>query len=306
MHIVIKGVKTTMTDFGRLMTAMVTPFNDKLEIDYEKAKQLIEHLIHTGTETLVVCGTTGEPSTLSNKEKLSLYKFVVEQVQGRCKVMASTGSNDTRSSIKLTKEAQNIGVDGILLVAPYYNNPSQEGLFQHFKSIAESTDLPIMLYNIPGRSVVDLTADTILRLSQIKNITSIKEASGDFSKIAYLLEQAPPGFKVYSGDDSLALPILSIGGYGVVSVASHIVGKEIKTMMTTFLDGKVQESAKIHRKLLPIFEGLFITTSPSPVKYALEKYGIPVGSVRLPLVPVTKDEANVIDSLLNELHGSWK
>ncbi|MFJ5624732.1 4-hydroxy-tetrahydrodipicolinate synthase [Peribacillus loiseleuriae] len=291
-----------MTDFGHLLTAMVTPFNDKLEIDYEKTKQLIEHLINTGTDTLVVCGTTGEPATLSKEEKLSLYKFVVEQVQERCKVIASTGSNDTKSSIELTQEAQNIGVDGILLVVPYYNKPSQEGLFQHFKAIANSTELPIMLYNIPGRSLVDLTADTILRLSQFRNITSIKEASGDLSKVAYLLEKAPSGFKVYSGDDSLALPILSIGGHGVVSVASHIIGREIKTMITSFLKGKVGESADIHRMLLPIFEGLLITTNPSPVKYALEKQGISVGSVRLPLVPVTESEANLITSLLEDFH----
>jgi 4-hydroxy-tetrahydrodipicolinate synthase len=193
-----------------------------------------------------------------------------------------------------------------LLVAPYYNNPSQEGLFQHFKAIANSTDLPIMLYNIPGRSVVDLATDTILRLSQIKNITSIKEASGDLSKIAYVLEKAPPGFKVYSGDDSLALPILSLGGHGVVSVASHIIGSEIKTMITSFLKGKVKESADIHRMLLPIFEGFFITTSPSPVKYALEKQGIPVGSVRLPLVPVTESEANIIDNLFEKFYTDGK
>ncbi|OLN21338.1 4-hydroxy-tetrahydrodipicolinate synthase [Domibacillus antri] len=289
-------------DFGRLITAMITPLNDKLEIDYEKTNHLIEHLIKTGTDTLVICGTTGEPSTLSKEEKLSLFKFVVDQVRGRCKVIAGTGTNNTKSSIEMTKEAEKLGVDGILLVVPYYNKPSQEGLFQHFKAISNSTDLPIFLYNIPGRTAVNLSLDTIIRLSQINNIISIKEASGDLSKIALILEKAPLGFKVYSGDDSLALPILSIGGHGVISVASHVVGSEMKTMITTFLMGKVKEAADMHRKLIPIFDGLFITTNPAPVKFALEMKGIPVGSVRLPLVPVNNSEAEFITSLFEDFH----
>ncbi|RFB13618.1 4-hydroxy-tetrahydrodipicolinate synthase [Bacillus sp. HNG] len=287
-----------MTEFGRLMTAMVTPFNDELKIDYEKTDKLIEHLIKTGTDTIVVCGTTGEPSTLSNEEKLSLIKFAVEQVKGRCKVIASTGTNNTRVSVELTKKATKIGVDGILLVSPYYNKPSQEGLYQHFKTIAESTHLPIMLYNIPGRTAINISPETIIRLSKINNITSVKEASGDLSAAAYLLDKAPEGFKVYSGDDSLALPLLSIGGHGVVSVASHVIGHQIKTMIDNFLSGKVEEAAHMHRKMLPTFEGLFVTTNPSPVKYALEMQGIHVGSVRLPLVPVNEQEAEYITSIL--------
>jgi len=293
------GGEISMTDFGRLMTAMVTPFNDELKIDYEKTKRLIEHLIRTGTDTIVICGTTGEPSTLSDEEKLSLFKFAVEQVKGRCKVIANTGTNNTKASIELTQEATKLGVDGILLVVPYYNKPSQEGLYQHFKSIADSTHLPIMLYNIPGRTAINLSVDTMIRLSKINNITSVKEASGNLSTIAHLINNTPEEFKVYSGDDSLALPLLSIGGHGVVSVASHIIGHHIKTMINTFLAGKVKEAADMHRKMLPIFEGLFITTNPSPVKHALEVQGIPVGAVRLPLVQVNKDEGAFITSLLD-------
>jgi len=290
-----------MTDFGRLMTAMVTPFNNHLEIDYKQTKHLIEHLIKTGTDTIVVCGTTGEPSTLSDEEKLLFIQFVVEQVQGRCKVIAGTGTNNTKNSIELTIQASQLGVDGILLVVPYYNKPSQEGLFQHFSSIAKSTDLPVILYNIPGRTGINLTKETIVRLSKIHNITAVKEASGDLSTSAYLLDHTPTGFQIYAGDDSLTLPLLSIGGHGVVSVASHIIGSEMKLMIDNFLAGKVKQAAEMHRSMLPIFEGLFITTNPSPVKFALEKQGIPVGSVRLPLVPVNKQEAEFIITLLDNI-----
>ncbi|AQX56143.1 4-hydroxy-tetrahydrodipicolinate synthase [Priestia flexa] len=287
-----------MTDFGRLITAMVTPFDDELKIDYERTNQLIKHLVNTGTDTILVCGTTGEPSTLSDEEKLSLFKFVVKQVKGRCKVIASTGTNNTKSSIELTQKATELGVDGILLVTPYYNKPSQDGLYKHFKSIAVSTHLPIMLYNIPGRTAVNLSVDTMIRLSKINNITSIKEASSDLSVVSYLLSNTPTGFKVYSGDDSLTLPILSIGGHGVVSVASHIIGPHMKAMIDIFLAGEVKEAANMHRKMLPVFEGLFITSNPSPIKYALKTQGIPVGKVRLPLVQVNEHEAEFITSLL--------
>ncbi len=290
-----------MSDFGRLLTAMVTPFNAEFEIDYEKTEELIEHLIKTGTDTIVVGGSTGEPASLSMDEKLRLFKFAVERAQGRVKIIAGTGTNDTRSSIHLTQKAQQTGIDGVLLVAPYYNKPSQEGLYQHFKSIAANTDLPVVLYNIPGRSAVNISTETLLKLSRIENITAIKEASGDLSKVGYLVENVPPGFKIYSGDDSLALPILSIGGYGVISVASHIVGSEIKGLITAYLEGRVKEAAETHRQLLPIFEGLFITANPAPVKFALGEHGIHVGTVRLPLVSLTEAEAKHITEIMGQL-----
>lgn len=277
---------------------MVTPFNEELEVDFDKASHLVDHLINTGTDTIVVCGTTGESPTLSNDEKVALFKHVVGVAAGRAKVIAGTGSNNTKASIELTKKAEAVGVDGTLLVVPYYNKPSQEGLYQHFKAIAESTKLPGMLYNIPGRSAVNMSVETILRLSEIPNITSVKEASGDLSAVAMLVERSNEQFRVYSGDDKLALPSMSVGGYGVVSVASHVIGSEMKAMIEAFVEGKVNEAAALHRRLLPIFEGLFITSNPVPVKYALEQKGIAVGSVRLPLVPLNEREAQFIETLI--------
>lgn len=290
---------SSLVDFGRLLTAMVTPFNDELEVDFDRVDKLVDHLIETGTETIVVAGTTGESPTLSREEKVALFKRVVERAAGKAKVIAGTGSNNTKDSIELSKEAAAAGVDGLMLVVPYYNKPSQEGLYQHFKAIAEATELPVMLYNIPGRSAINMEVETILRLAQIPNITSVKEASGDLSAASELVEKAPQGFKVYSGDDKLALPLMSVGGYGVVSVASHVIGNELRKMIDAFVAGNIEEAAALHRKNLPIFEGLFITANPVPVKYALNKRGVPVGSVRLPLVTVTEDEAKFIDSLFS-------
>ncbi|MEW9667693.1 4-hydroxy-tetrahydrodipicolinate synthase [Ammoniphilus sp. 3BR4] len=286
-----------MTDFGRLLTAMVTPFNDQLEVDFDKTTQLVNHLIQTGTETIVVGGTTGESPTLSKEEKVALFKHVVEVAKGKAKVIAGTGSNNTQASIELTRKAEEAGVDGIMLVVPYYNKPSQEGLYQHFKAIADSTKLPVMLYNIPGRSAINMQVETILRLAQIPNITSVKEASGDLSAVAFIVDKAPEGFKVYTGDDKLTLPTLSVGGYGVVSVASHVIGQEMKDLIEAYVQGDVQTASGLHRKYLPIFEGLFITSNPVPVKHALNSKGISVGSVRLPLVPASENEAKFIDNL---------
>lgn len=286
-----------MVDFGRLLTAMVTPFNDQLEVDFEAATKLIDHLVQTGTETLVVGGTTGESPTLSKDEKIALFRHVVKEAKGKAKVIAGTGSNNTQASIELTRAAEEVGVDGIMLVVPYYNKPSQEGLYQHFKAIAESTSLPVMLYNIPGRSAINMSVETILRLAEVPNITSVKEASGDLSAAAFIVDKAPEGFKVYSGDDKLTLPIMSVGGHGIVSVASHVIGKEIKEMVQAFVEGNVSVASSLHRKYLPIFEGLFITSNPVPVKYALQQMGVQVGSVRLPLVSVNPQEAKFIDSL---------
>uniref|UniRef100_UPI000371AF4B 4-hydroxy-tetrahydrodipicolinate synthase n=1 Tax=Halalkalibacterium ligniniphilum TaxID=1134413 RepID=UPI000371AF4B len=213
-----------------------------------------------------------------------------ETVNGRVPVIAGTGSNNTAASIELTKKAEEIGVDGIMLVAPYYNKPSQEGLYQHFKVIAESTKLPVMIYNIPGRSVVNIDVETTLRLAEIKNIVATKEASGDLDAMAEIIERAPEGFSLYSGDDSLTLPILAIGGTGVVSVASHVIGNEMQQMVRNFTAGQVQAAAQQHRQLLPLMKTIFIAPNPTAVKEALEMQGVPVGSVRLPLVPLTAEQ----------------
>ncbi|MBO8162515.1 MAG: 4-hydroxy-tetrahydrodipicolinate synthase [Brevibacillus sp.] len=287
-----------MARFGRLVTAMVTPFDDTLQIDFSRTERLIDHLLATGTTALVVSGTTGESPTLSHQEKLSLLRHVVRYTNGRCPVIVGTGSNNTMNSIELTQEAERAGADAVMLVAPYYNRPSQEGLYQHFKSIAESTSLPVMLYNVPGRTGVNMSAETTLKLAQLPNVVCVKEASGNLSQMAKIIEHAPEGFELYSGDDALTLPVLAIGGVGIVSVASHVIGSEMIRMIEQFFAGNHQEAAALHRKLLPVFEGLFAYPSPSPTKAALDKMGIPVGGVRLPLVPLNEQERAFVHSLI--------
>ncbi|TCS83001.1 4-hydroxy-tetrahydrodipicolinate synthase [Tepidibacillus fermentans] len=288
-------------DFGRLITAMVTPFNKKMEVDFVRTKQLVEHLIQTGTETIVVAGTTGESPTLSTEEKLQLFEKVLDFTQGRAKVIAGTGSNDTRSSITLTKKAEAIGVDGVMIVAPYYNKPSQDGIYQHFKAIAAETQLPIMIYNIPGRTGINIQTDTIVKLSQIENIVAVKEASGDLSQMSEILAKTSENFYLYSGDDKLTLPVLSIGGHGVVSVASHVVGNQMKEMIDAYFTGDVKKAASYHQKLLPLFEGIFITSNPVPIKELLNEIGIQVGSVRLPLVPAKKEQSEIVRSIYHNI-----
>lgn len=281
-------------DFGQLITAMVTPFNEDGEIDFPATKKLVEHLIANGTDGVVVAGTTGESPTLSTEEKIELFSFVVKEVNGRIPVIAGTGSNDTKSSIKLTKEAEALGVDGIMLVAPYYNRPSQAGLYEHFKVIAEATRLPVMIYNIPGRTACNIAVDTIIALSKIENIVSVKEASGDLDAMAEIIEHTDDDFVLYSGDDSLTLPVLSIGGKGTVSVAAHIVGNEMKSMIDSFTSGNIADASAMHRKLLPTFKALFSAPSPTPLKAVLNMTGVRVGDVRLPLVPLTDEELAVL------------
>ncbi|WP_269844950.1 4-hydroxy-tetrahydrodipicolinate synthase [Lottiidibacillus patelloidae] len=285
-------------NFGQVLTAMVTPFDNKLNIDFQKTTKLVNYLIENGTDALVICGTTGESPTLTTEEKVALYQHVVKTVDGRVPVIAGTGSNNTKASIDLTKKAEEAGVDAVMLVAPYYNKPSQEGLYQHFKQIASSTKLPVMIYNIPGRSVVDIQLDTIISLSKISNIVSIKEATNNLDRMAAIIDQTPDDFSVYSGDDSLTLPVLAIGGTGIVSVASHVLGLEMQQMVNDFKSGKVEEAAKLHRSLVPKMNGLFMAPSPGPVKTALQIKGLDVGSVRLPLVPLTEKERKMVVDLI--------
>ncbi|WP_078553374.1 4-hydroxy-tetrahydrodipicolinate synthase [Bacillus alkalicellulosilyticus] len=285
-------------NFGKVITAMVTPFDHAGNVDFQATEQLVNHLIANGTDAIVVAGTTGESPTLTTEEKIQLFYTVVRVAQGRVPVIAGTGSNNTRASIALTQAAEEAGVDGVMLVVPYYNKPSQEGMYQHFAAIAESTKLPVMLYNIPGRSVVNMNVETTIRLSQIENIVSIKEASGDLEAIAQIIAGTDDTFSVYSGDDSLTLPILAIGGTGVVSVASHIIGNEMQNMVTSFMQGHVQHAATMHRQLLPTMKALFTSPNPTPVKAALNLKGVTVGSVRLPLVPLTDEEVHQLQTVI--------
>src|SRR5699024_4402347 len=289
-------------DYGQLLTAMVTPFDKDGEIDYPATSKLLDHLIDTGTDAVVVAGTTGESPTLTSEEKLELFAYVVKEVDGRIPVIAGTGSNDTRASIELTKEASKLNIDGIMLVAPYYNRPSQEGLYEHFKAIAAATELPVMLYNIPGRTGVNVEVDTIVELSKIKNITSVKEASGDLDAMAEIIERTDADSYMYSGDASVILPILAIGGQGIVSVSAHVVGNEMKAMITAYTSGILAEASALHRKLLPTFKAIFAAPSPTPLKALLNEIDVAVGGVRLPLIPLTSEQLADVKSRV-EIEG---
>lgn len=294
-----------MANFGRFITAMVTPFDDQLQVNWEQLPQLVDYLIEEQkSDTLVVCGTTGESPTLTDAEKKRLFETVVALAKGKAKVIAGTGTYDTAHSLHLTQIAEAAGVDGLLLVSPYYNRPSQEGLYRHFKAVAESTKLPIMLYNIPSRCGINIEVETTLRLTrEFPNIVASKEAHGDMDHITSLVARAPEHFYVYCGDDSWTLPFLSTGAYGVVSVAGHVVGAHIKSMIEAYVNGKPAEALKLHQSLYPLFRGMFNcphrVPNPAPVKHALNLKGLNVGGLRLPMVAVNEAEGQFIEDLLS-------
>lgn len=271
-----------MKEWGRLITAMITPFDQDLNVNYSKAVELAKKLVDEGTTALVISGTTGEAPTLTDQEKCELFRILKREVN--VPIIAGIGTNNTRATIELGKKAVDCGVDGALVVVPYYNKPNQEGLYAHFKAVAEEVDLPIMLYNVPSRTGGNMTAETSIALSKIPNIVALKESAGDLDQTTKVVEGCSEDFLVYSGDDSLLLPTLCVGGYGVVSVASHVVGPQISNMIDAYLAGNYKEAAKIHQRLSGIFEALFITTNPIPVKAALNILGLEVGGLRLPLV----------------------
>jgi 4-hydroxy-tetrahydrodipicolinate synthase len=279
-----------MINFGKVSTAMVTPFDQEGKLDLLQTTRLVNYLIENGSDSLVVGGTTGESPTLSTEEKLTLFRHVVEAAAGRVPVIAGTGSNNTHASVELTKEAEKTGVDAIMLVTPYYNKPSQEGLYQHFKWIADNTSLPVMLYNVPGRAVTNLAPETVIKLSKLPNIVAVKEASGDLDAMTEIIAHTDESFALYSGDDALTLPVLAIGGNGIVSVASHIAGNEMQQMIHDFENGQRAAAAKMHQQLLPLMKALFAAPSPTPVKAALQLKNMDTGSVRLPLVPLSNAE----------------
>ena len=287
-----------MKQLGRLITAMVTPFDEKGEVDYEQARRLALALLNSGSDGILVVGTTGESPTLLREEELCLFAEVKSVVGERGSVIAGTGSNSTAEALEATKEAERIGVDACLLVVPYYNKPTQDGLYQHFKTIAQSTSLPCILYNVPSRTVVSLSADTVIKLSQIDNIIGIKEASGNLDQVSKIISGTKEDFLVWSGNDGDILPILALGGYGVISVASHLVGNQIKEMIDSFISGKTDKAAEIHRHLLPLVNAIFVVSNPIPIKYALTYVGFNVGKPRLPLVEPDEKSAAIITNTL--------
>ncbi len=287
-----------MVRLGRLLTAMVTPFDEGMKVDFARARKLAGALLKSGTDGIVLSGTTGESPTLSHEEKLRLFTEIKDVVGDKGSVVAGTGNNNTAESVKFSQEAETTGVDAILLVVPYYNKPQQEGLYLHFKAIAEATKLPCILYDVPSRTGISLTPETVARLSKIPNIVGIKDASADLGHVARIIDATGSDFIMYSGNDADTVPIMALGGYGVVSVASHLVGKQVHAMIDECVEGHYSEAALMHRKLLPLVNAMFLTTNPTPVKYALNKVGFNVGKPRLPLVEPDDDCKKKIDAVL--------
>ncbi len=285
--------------FGRLVTAVVTPFTSDGKIDFPAVESLIYHLVNSGTEAIVIAGTTGEGATLSYEEKVELFKFYRDKTPQGIKLIANTGTNDTSYSVKLTEEAETLGMDGIMAVYPYYNKPNAEGQVRHFRTIAQATKLPIMLYNVPSRTGGGMTLEAIINLSQVTNIRAIKEASGNLEFVSSIIKYSNGNLQLYSGDDSLTLPILAVGGVGVVSVASHLVGDKIRKMISLFFSGKVDEARAIHHELLGIYKVLFLTTNPIPVKTALSLLGMMSENFRLPLTPASSELKKELISIMS-------
>jgi 4-hydroxy-tetrahydrodipicolinate synthase len=272
-------------EIGRLLTAMVTPFDANGAVDYAQAKRLALALLDSGSDGVVLAGTTGESPTLTHDEKMRLFSEVKEAVGSRGVVVAGTGTYNTAESVELSREAERLGVDAVLLTCPYYSRPTQEGLYRHFETVARSVSLPCIMYNIPSRTGVNMTPETQVRLSQIDNIIGVKESSGDLAQIAEIIEEAHDGFLVWSGDDALTLPILATGGYGIISVVAHLAGGQMRALVQSYLDGSVEEAGRIHRRLLPLMTVLLSAAgNPAGVKHALNGMGFAVGAPRLPLV----------------------
>jgi 4-hydroxy-tetrahydrodipicolinate synthase len=291
-----------VVSFGRVVTAMITPFKPDGGVNYPVAEQVAAYLAENGSDAIVVCGTTGESPALTWDEEYELFGVVKQAAGGKAKIIAGTGSNSTFEAIAATQKAAKLKLDGSLQVVPYYNKPPQEGLYRHFQAIAQSTpDLPIMLYNIPGRTGQNLLPETVARLAEIPSIVAIKEASGNLDQVSQIRCLTPPEFQIYSGDDSLTLPILSVGGAGVVSIASHLVGNQLQTMIQAFEIGKIQEAIAIHVQLFPLFKVLFATTNPIPLKAALKLQGWDVGSPRQPLCEPTNDIIENLKTVLEKL-----
>lgn len=286
--------------FGAVVTAMVTPFKEDFSLDLERAQEVATWLLDNGSDSLVVAGTTGEGPTLSDREKIDLWRATVEAGKGKGKIVAGTGTYDTAHSVHLTQEAERAGCDGVLVVTPYYNKPPQSGLYEHFTTVARATSLPVILYNIPGRTSVRISHETLLRLAEVENIIGVKDATGDLIGASELIAAAPGGFEVISGDDVATFALVCLGATGVISVTSHVAGEQMGEMIALTERGDVDGARKIHHQLLPLFNALFITTSPIPIKAAMGLIGQPVGPPRLPLVPATKDEIAAVEKALED------
>jgi 4-hydroxy-tetrahydrodipicolinate synthase len=286
--------------FGSLITAMVTPFRDDHAVDLDGAQRLANHLFDSGSDAVVVAGSTGESPTLTHKEKAELFKAVGQVARERGKLICGTGTYSTAETLELTQAAEDAGADGLLVVTPYYNKPPQRGLIAHFERVADATDLPLIVYNIPGRTATRIEHDTLLQLAMRPNIVAVKDSTGDFQGVSRLMAEAPANFEVYSGDDWATFGYVCLGAVGVVSVASHLVGPQIRQMIELIETGDVPAARKIHESLSPLFNALFITSNPIPVKAALGMLGLPAGVPRLPLVPATAEERDRVRRALED------
>jgi 4-hydroxy-tetrahydrodipicolinate synthase len=278
---------------------MITPFDEKGEVDYDEAGRLARALVASGSDGLVVTGTTGESPTLTAEERLRLYSSVKAAVGDSASVIAGTGTNNTAESVANSRDAEREGADAVLLVVPPYNKPPQEGLYRHFRTVAESVSIPSILYNVPGRTSLNMTADTVIRLSEIDNIVGVKEAGGDMGQVSRIVEGTGDDFKVWSGNDDEVFYIVAAGGYGVISVASHLIGNQLKHMIGLLLEGNVEAAAAEHRRLQDINTVIFTVSNPIPIKHAVARRGYRVGAPRLPLVPLTEAEAARIDAVVD-------
>ena len=288
--------------FGRMIPAMVTPFDENLELDLKQARALARRLVEGGSDALVINGTTGESPTVFYPQKMKLFEAVVAEVGGEVPIIANVGDNCTADTVDFAQDVQKLGVDAFMLVVPYYNKPPQEGLYQHFKTIAESVDLPCILYNIPGRCVINMTAETTLRLANdVENIVAIKEASGNLEQVAAIIKDAPDGFNVYSGDDSLTYEMMKLGAAGVISTAGNVSPARMKEITTLCAAGNFEEAKKAHDAFLPLMDELFVTANPIMVKEALNLAGFPVGGVRLPLVNATEEQSAHLAQVMKEV-----
>jgi 4-hydroxy-tetrahydrodipicolinate synthase len=290
-----------MAGLGTFLVAMITPFNKDLSVDIAGARELSRHLVDEGCDGLVISGSTGESPTLTKQEKIALFQAVVEEVGGRASVIAGTGGYCTAESIELTRDAEKTGVDGIMLVSPYYNKPPQRALVEHFSAIAASTSLPVILYNVPSRTASNMEPDTVAQLSRVKNIVGIKEASANMAQIARIRAATSNDFVIYSGNDVDTLPIMSIGGRGIISVAGHLVPKLIKEMIAAYEAGYVSRAKDLHIKLLPLFDALFIESNPIPIKYATGLLGLPAGPLRPPLVQISDEASRRVRDAMSDL-----
>lgn len=292
----------TTPRFGRMVTAMVTPFTPELDLDLPRAAELADKLLSEGSDALVVCGTTGESPTVFYPQKIELFRTVIDAAGGRAPVIANAGDNCTDDSVEFARRVVGLGVDAIMAVVPYYNKPPQEGLYRHFRAIAEAVDVPVILYNIPGRCVINLEPETVLRLANdCDNIVALKQANADLSQTAAVLAGAPAGFEVFSGDDEMTLPMMGMGGTGVISVVSHVAGPRFKAMIDAQANGDHTRALRTHLELLPLMKALFMTANPIMVKKALDLQGFSVGGVRLPLVDATAEQTAELERVMRHV-----